>query len=370
MLWAKTGGSAARAEYLAQGSMLAVDERGGMIKDRPVETVWLDDPNPQGAQQNAERLIGEHKVVAIVGGALSSSALAISAVAKRAKIPYIASNAAVGDLTGKLCNRYTFRVQSPTAVHAAALAPFCLDIGKSWYLLTAAFAFGQDIKKTFENYAAGNGCTVIGADEVPLGTPDYSSFILKIRAAKPDIVIGGLAGNDFSTFLKQWNELGMRGKIPFAEISIGHTDIWGVGPEADGIFTTNWDINDPDNTPQEKALIEAFQETYNKPACNEGWLGWIGMKSLLDSIERAPSTQGGDIVEAMEHWSFKRGALNIHYRDFDHQMTNKLLIVGVKPEVTDEWDYLDIKAQLPKQPADMDKLYGSQAESACKMHAI
>ena len=370
MVWAKTGSSAARAEYLAQGSMLAFEGHGGMLKGRPAEIVWLDDPNPQGAQQNAERLIGEHKVVGIVGGALSSSALAISAVAKRARIPYIASNAAVGDLTGKLCNRYTFRVQSPVAVHAAALAPYCSGIGKKWYLMTAAYAYGQDIRKTFSDYAAANGCTVVGADEVPLNTPDYSSFILKIRAAKPDIVIGGLAGNDFSTFLKQWNELGMRGRIPFAEISIGHTDLWGVGPDVDGIYTLNWDFNDPDNTPEEKAMVSAFQDKYEKPACNEGWLGWMGMKSLLDSIENAASAEPAAIVEAMVGWSFKRGELDVHYRAFDHQMTNKLLIVGVKPKITDQWDYLDIKAELPKQPSELDKLYGSQTESACKMDAI
>ena len=65
---------------------------------------------------------------------------------------------------------------------------------------------------------------------MPLNTPDYSSFILKIRQAKPDVVLGGLSAGDLSTFLKQWNELGMRGKIPFAEIAIGDTDIWSVGP--------------------------------------------------------------------------------------------------------------------------------------------
>ena len=76
------------------------------------------------------------------------------------------------------------------------------------------------------------GGTEVGADEVPLNTADFSSFILKIRQAKPDVVVGGLSAGDLSTFLKQWNELGMKGKIPFVEIAIGDTDIWAVGPEA------------------------------------------------------------------------------------------------------------------------------------------
>src|SRR5476649_1585389 len=98
MIWAKTGNIVDQAEYLAQGSLLALEQRNNMLLGRPVEVIWLDEPNPQGAQQNAEKLVSEHKVVGMVGGALSSFALAISAVAKKAKVPYVASNAAAGDI--------------------------------------------------------------------------------------------------------------------------------------------------------------------------------------------------------------------------------------------------------------------------------
>src|SRR5580704_19730666 len=79
MIWAKTGSIVDQAEYLAQGSMLALEQRNNTLLGRPAEIIWLDEPNPQGAQQNAEKLISEHKVVGIVGGAQSSFALAISA---------------------------------------------------------------------------------------------------------------------------------------------------------------------------------------------------------------------------------------------------------------------------------------------------
>ncbi|MGX1789647.1 ABC transporter substrate-binding protein [Bosea sp. NPDC055332] len=371
MIWAKTGNIVDQSEYLAQGSMLALEQRNGTLLGRPAEIVWLDEPNPQGAQQNAERLVGEHKVVGIVGGALSSFALGISAVAKKAKIPYIAANAATGELTGKSCNKYTFRLQPPVEVHARALAPYCRDIGKKWYLLTASYAFGQDIKRSFEEYGKANGITVVGADEVPVGTPDYSSFILKIRAAKPDVVIGGLSASDLTTFLKQWNELGMRGRIPFAEISVGNTDLWGVGPEAaDGLYTLTWYYKNPNNPPEEQAMAAAYEKKYNRPAADKTWMGWFGMKSLLDAIEAAKSTEPAAIVAALETWQVKRGDLDVHYRGFDHQMVNRLLIAGIKPKITDKWDYFDIKAELPKTQADIDKAFGSQAESACKMDAL
>ncbi|WP_027532702.1 ABC transporter substrate-binding protein [Bradyrhizobium sp. WSM3983] len=371
MIWAKTGNIVDQAEYLAQGGMLALEQRGNMLLGRPAEIVWLDEPNPQGAQQSAERLVGEQKVVGMVGGALSSFALAISSVAKKAKIPYVAANAATGDLTGKSCNKYTFRLQPPVDVHARILAPYCASIGKKWYLLTASYAFGQDIKRAFTDYITSNGGTVVGADEVPVGTPDYSSFILKIRAAKPDVVIGGISASDLTTFLKQWNELGMKGKIPFAEISVGNTDLWGVGPEAaDGLYTITWWYKNPNNPPEEQAMAAAYEKKYNRPAADKVWMGWLGMKSLLEAIEMAKSTEPAAIVHALEDWKYRRGDLDVGYRSFDHQMINRVLVAGIHPKITDKWDYFDIKAELPKTADDIAKAFGSQADSACKMDTL
>jgi branched-chain amino acid transport system substrate-binding protein len=371
MIWAKTGSIVDQAEYLAQGGMLALEQRNNTLLGRPAEIVWLDEPNPQGAQQSAERLVGEQKVVGMVGGALSSFALAISSVAKKAKIPYVAANAATGDLTGKSCNKYTFRLQPPVDVHARILAPYCASIGKKWYLLTASYAFGQDIKRAFTDYITANGGTVVGADEVPVGTPDYSSFILKIRAAKPDVVIGGIAASDLTTFLKQWNELGMKGKIPFAEISVGNTDLWGVGPEAaDGLYTITWWYKNPNNSPEEQAMAAAYGKKHNRPAADKAWMGWLGMKSLLDSIEMAKSTEPGAIVQALEAWKYRRGDMDIGYRDFDHQMTSRLLVAGIHPKITDKWDYFDVKAELPKTPDDIAKAFGAKADGVCKMDTL
>jgi branched-chain amino acid transport system substrate-binding protein len=371
MIWAKTGNIVDQSEYLAQGGMLALEQRNNTLLGKPAEIVWLDEPSPQGAQQSAERLVGEQKVVGIVGGALSSFALAISSVAKKSKIPYIAANAATGDLTGKSCNKYTFRLQPPVDVHARILAPYCASLGKKWYLLTASYAFGQDIKRAFNDYILANGGTVVGADEVPVGTPDYSSFILKIRAAKPDVVIGGISASDLTTFLKQWNELGMKGKIPFAEISVGNTDLWGVGPEAaDGLYTITWWYKNPNNPPEEQAMAAAYEKKYSRPAADKTWMGWLGMKSLLDSIEMAKSTEPGAIVQALESWKYKRGDIDVGYRAFDHQMTSRLLVAGIHPKITDKWDYFDVKAELPKTPEDIAKAFGSPADSACKMDTL
>jgi branched-chain amino acid transport system substrate-binding protein len=371
MIWAKTGQIVAQAEYLAQGGFVAIDQRGGHINGRPIEVTWLDEPNPQTAQQNAERLVSETKVHALIGGALSSFALGISSVAQKSKTPYVAANAAASELTGSACNRYTFRLNPPAPVHANVLAPYCAQYGKKWYMMTAAYAFGQDIKRSFTNYLTANGGTVVGADEVPVGAPDYSSYILKIRAAKPDVVIGGVSAGDLTTFLKQWNEMGMRGKIPFAEIAVGNTDLWGVGPEAaDGLYTITWWYKNPNNPQADKDFAAAYAKKHNRPAADKAWMGWMGMKSLLDSIEAAGDTDSTKIVQALEAWKMPRGDYSAQYRGFDHQMMNRILVAGIHEKITDQWDYFDVKAELPKTTADMDVAFGTEAQIGCKMGPI
>ena len=371
MIYAKTGAVADQAEYMAQGSMLALELRNNSLLGRQAEVIWLDESTPQTAQQNAERLIGEHKVVGIVGGSLSSSALAVSAVVKKAKLPFVAPNAAAIDLTGRLCNKYTFRLQPPVDVHTRVLAPYCAGLGKKWYLITAAYAVGQDIKRSFTEFSAANGGTIVGSDEVPINTADFSSFILKIRAAKPDVVVGGVPGSDISTFLKQWNELGMKGKIPFAEIAVGATDLWGVGPEAaDGLFTLNWYYKNPNNPPAEQAMAASYEQKYKRPAADKAWMGWMAMNALLDSIEAAKTTEPGPIVNALENWGVQRGGVKAGYRAFDHQMVNSLLVVGIKPKITDKWDYFDILAETPSTDAEIEAVFGAQAQSACKMDTL
>jgi branched-chain amino acid transport system substrate-binding protein len=368
LLLAKTGQISAQTEYLAQGTYLALEERNNMIGGRPAELVWLDEPSPQAATQNMQKLVQENKVCAILGGSLSSNALAEEATAAELKIPMVIDNAAATEITGKLCNRYTFRLNTPVLVQSRMIAPYALGYGKKWYFITASYAFGQDILKSSRELLKQAGGTEVGVDEVPLNTPDYSSYILKIRQAKPDVVLGGLSAGDLSTFLKQWNELGMKGKIPFVEIAIGDTDIWAVGPEAaTGVFTSLWWYKNPGNPPEEKAFAAAYEKKHNRPAADKAWMGWITAKSLFESIEAAKSTETMPIIEALENWKFDSAGVSYKYRKWDHQMQLRNLVVQVKDKITDKWDYFDVKAALPKDPADLDKVFGTPEEVGCKM---
>lgn len=371
MIYSKQGPGAAIGEYLQRGSELAVEQVGRKVLGRPIELVWLDEPNPQVSQQNMQRLADENKVVAVVGGNYSSSALAMMSVANREKLPLILTGAAASEITGKNCSRYTFRTQATVPVQMKGLMPYVSQIGKKVYFITASYAFGQDILRSSRALLKEVGATEVGVDEVPINTSDYSSYILKIRQAKPDVIVGGLVGGDFSNFLKQWNEMGMKDKIPYAAIAVTDTDFWDVGPQAStGIYVKPWYYNNPKNTAAEKKLIEDFRKKYNEPPSDKTWSGWIGMRALLESIEAAKSTDAKAIVTHLEKWKNTDGDVPFFFRDWDHQMVRPAVIVQVKKQITDKWDYFDVLKNTSATAEETAKAFGSKEEIGCNMPAL
>lgn len=368
LIYSKQGPGAAIGEFLQKGSELAIEQAGGKVLGRPIEAVWLDEPNPQVSQQNMQKLATENKVVAVVGGNYSSSALAMMSVAAREKIPLILPGAAASEITGKNCSRYVFRTQATVPVQMRGLMPYVSQIGKKVYFLTPSYAFGQDILRSARGLLKEVGATEVGVDEVPLNTADYSSYILKIRQAKPDVVVGGLVGGDFSNFLKQWNEMGMREKIPYVAVAVTDTDFWDVGPQAStGIYIKPWYYNNPKNSTAEKKFTEDFMKKYGRPPSDKSWSGWIAMRSLLDSITAAKSTDPKAIVTALEKWKNTEGATPFYFREWDHQLVRPAVIVKVKANIKDKWDFMDVLKDTSPNEADTAKAFGGKEEIGCNM---
>src|SRR5260370_34588717 len=224
LVLAKQGVWTEQGEVIANGVKMALDKAGNQVRGRRLELVWYDEPNPQSAQQNMQKLVEEDKVIAVIGGTNSATSLAMASVANRARVPYIAPNGTASELTGSSCNPYTFRVQAPTPVGCRALAPSLLAIGKRWHFLVSNYTYGLGIQRSMEALLKEAGGTTTGADATPLNTTDFSSFILKIRQSKPDVVLLGLPAGDLSTFLKHYAEIGMQDRIPLACPSLGRTD--------------------------------------------------------------------------------------------------------------------------------------------------
>lgn len=369
LVTAKQGVFAEPGTAAANGAKLALEQGGSKVMGRPVELLWYDEPSPQAAQQNITKLIDEDKVAIVLGGSNSASSLAMASVAQRAKVPLIVIAGAAREITGKDCNRYTFRTQLTVPVGARALAPVLLEQGKKWYFLSASYALGQDIYASMKTALQQAGGEELGYDPVPVGTSDFSSYILKIRQTKPTAVVAGMGGNDLNNLLKQMAEYGLKDKITVASTVVTDLAMWAVGPDvAAGVYTKHWHYSDPTNSAEEKQFIASWQGKYGKPPAVEAWQGWMSMRMALAALEQAKSTQGAALVKALETLKLSGSALPAYYRDWDHQFIHPLLIVKGRPAAgSDKWDMFEMIRKVPSKAADLDALYGSKAEVGCSL---
>lgn len=371
LVFAKQGTWTEQGEMLVNGARIALAQAQGQLLGRPVDLVWYDEPSPQTAQQNFQKLVEEERVAAVLGGTNSGTALAMAAVAKRLRMPYIAPGAAAREITGKECNPFTFRVLTTTPVASRALAPYLATLGKRWYFICASYAYGQDVYAQMKAQLDQFGGREAGVDMTPLGTTDFSSFLLKIRQAKPDVIVAGLPGGDLSAFLKQFADMGMKGRVPVACPIIGDPDLWSIGPgAATGIYGKPWHFSDPNNTREDRAFTADYVKAHGKPPSDKAWLGWFSMRTLLMGIEQAKGLDGAAIVRGLEGVRIDEGGIPAHYRTWDHQMLRKTLVLKVKDTITDTWDWMDVLKVAPERPEDLEAQFGSREEIGCQMESL
>jgi branched-chain amino acid transport system substrate-binding protein len=369
LILAKQGPFAQQGADLAVGVQIALKQASNLVVGRKIEMNWLDESDPQSATQSITKLVQEQKVAAVLGGTSSANSLAMGAVAKRARVPFVSLNGVARDITGKQCNRFMFRGPPSIPVYARAMGPDLLAAGKNWYLLVASFAMGDDVLATFGDFLKASGGTVAGVDRVPVETTDLSSYILKVRQAKPDVLISGLA--NVGPILKQLHEFGMTGKITVGGPAVSDTDLWSVPREAlSGIYGKTWYHNDPSNSPEDKEFTAAYQKEYGKPPTDRVWAGWFMTRFLLEAIESAKSIDPAKIVEALEGLRFKDGAQQVGFRSWDHQLIRRPVVAVAQPNPKDNWDTLKVTSTAPMDVAALEGLFGTKEEIGCNMDSL
>jgi len=372
VLLPKSGPYTVQGQNGHNGAQIAVDDFNGHVLDRPVQIVWLDEPNPQTSQQNMRKLLEEEKVVAVQGGISSGDVLAIMPIAERAKTLLIATGPNATEITGKNCNRYTFRVDLPNKVTVSTVYPALKEHGKKWYFVAASYAWGIDAFNQMKDVLVKDAGTVLGFDQAPLGTADYSSYILKLRQANPDVVYVGLGGTDLTNFLKQLHEIGMTRKVALSSPIVNDSDLWAAGPEAAfGVYPKLWNYSGAHNTPRSQQFAKTYQQKNGDPPEVEAWQDWFGATAILTAIKETKSVDSKKLVDFLEQHKFEGYKdMPIWFRDFDHQLIQPTLVAEVKEKITDKYDYFDITAEYPKDASQLDSFYGSQQEVGCQLGSI
>lgn len=369
LLLPKSGSYAVQGAQGQQGAMLALEDFGGHINDRPVEVVWYDENGPQTTQQNMHKLIEEKRVAAVQGGISSGDILAIMPVAERASVPLMATGPNASEITGAQCSKYTFRVDLPNYTTVRSVYPELSKHGKNWYFIYASYAWGIDGFNQMKGVLTADGGTVVGADKTPLGTTDFSSYILKVMSAEPDALFLGIGGSDLTNFLKQFHQMGLTDKLPISALVANDTDLWSAGPAAaTGVYPKIWNYANDNNTQKSTQFAKTFEKKYGKPPESQAWQDYFGMSALLTALKQGKSTDGKDMVAFLEQHKFEGYKERpIYFRAWDHQLIQPTLVASVKKEIPDQYDYFDITSVQPGESEPLESIYPDQQTSECKL---
>jgi branched-chain amino acid transport system substrate-binding protein len=198
-------------KWSVEAAKMAVEDFGGKVQGAPIEVINADHQNkPDIASNIARKWYDTEQVDAIMELTTSSVALAVQGISKEKKKIDIVTGAASTDLTGKACSPYGFHWAYDT--HALAVGTggaLVKQGGDTWFFLTADYAFGYSLEEQTSNFVKAQGGKVLGSVRHPLGTTDYSSFLLQAQASGAKVIGLANAGLDTSNSIKQAAEFGI-----------------------------------------------------------------------------------------------------------------------------------------------------------------
>jgi branched-chain amino acid transport system substrate-binding protein len=368
----RTGFLGPLGEYAVLAVDLAVEEINatGGINGRKVELIKEDSVNPQTASTKAERMIERDKVACIIGEISSASALTIGQVAQRSKTIFINTGANSDALRGSDCKRYMFHIESQNSMYVKTVGRSFLKSGlvngKKWYSLTADYAFGHDLLKVAKRFMQANGGDFAGDDLVPTDAADFSAYLLKIRSAKPDLVVINLAGAQITNFLKQYAEFGLT--FPVGGFGFDTALAWAAGK---GNFVGTWPVvwHHLIDTPGSKSFVAAFTKKYGKPPENQAWGDYIATKIMAQAMAETKSTDSTKILELFEKGA-KYDLLKTrpgYFRASDHQIMHEMYAVTAVPaeQIKNQWDIFASSPPVPGPSEDLEVIATTKDEATC-----
>ncbi len=200
----------------------------------------------------------------IIGGTNSAAQLAGSKVATEKKRPYMVVGAATSRLTNEDCSPYIVHYAYDTIALANGTGAAVVKAGgKSWFFLTADYAFGHSLEKDTADVVKAAGGTVVGAVRAPLNASDFSSFLLQAQNSKAQILGLANAGGDTINSIKAANEFGVTKTMKLAGLLMFINDIHALGLKTtQGMYLTDgWYWN---QSPEARAWSRRFFEKFKR----------------------------------------------------------------------------------------------------------
>lgn len=263
----KSGALAAGGKQMEDGLRLFLKERNNMIAGRKVELFVGDTAGqPAVTKTKAQELVEKDKVHVIIGPLAAFEALAIDDYIRKSEVPVISPSAAAEDLTQRKPNPWFVRAVGTSAQPSHVLGDYAARELKYKRIAIIAddFAFGHEVAAGFQRTFEENGGKVVQKLWSPLNVADYGSYISQIKP-NVDAVFAAFAGGNGIKFLKQYNEYGMKAKIPVlgAMTTVDEGILKSMGDEALGVISAGWYAASIDNA-DNKRFVQSINRDYQQ----------------------------------------------------------------------------------------------------------
>jgi branched-chain amino acid transport system substrate-binding protein len=344
---------------------MAVEDAGGRVLGKPIEVIVADDQNKPDVGTNiARQWLEQQKVDTIVGGSISSIALSVSNMMKAAKKPYLLAGSVSTDLTGKACSPMSIQFGVDTySMPKAGVRGLINQGAKTFFFITVEGAFGDTSLAAGRQFIEQSGASVIGNVKHPLGTTDFSSYLLQAQASKAQAIVIVNAGADQTNALRQAVEYRItRGGQAITVFGMTINAVQAMGLEvAQGLQFTDpmyWD-----HTPETRAWAKRFMDRNNGVAPTYIMASaYTAAAHYIKAVQAAGTDEGAAVMARMKATPINDFSMkNVRIRE-DGQTIRPVYVVQVKQpsESKGRYDFYQVKGEIAG-----DQVFRPLADGGC-----
>ncbi len=347
----------------AEAVKMAIADLGSQVNGKKVQFIVADHQNKADiASSKAREWFDQQGVDLLIGGTNSGANLAMAKVAAEKKKVFISIGAGSAQLTNEQCSPYTVHYAYDTVALARGTGTAMVKQGgKSWYFLTADYAFGQSLEKDTTDVVKANGGSVVGSVKHPLSASDFSSFLLQAQTSKAQVLGLANAGADFINATKAANEFGITKSMKLAGLLVFINDIHTLGLNAtQGLYLTDgwyWDANAETRAWSKRYFAKMKKEPSMLQAAD-----YSAATNYLNAVKAVGSDDADKVMAYLKKTKINdMFAKNGEIRP-DGRMVHDMYLMQVKKpsESKYPWDYYKLIATIPGNQA-----YLTKAETKC-----
>ncbi|WP_179403373.1 ABC transporter substrate-binding protein [Burkholderia guangdongensis] len=343
---------------------MAVADFGGKVLGKPIDIMYADHQNKADiAASKAREWIDRNGLDLLVGGTNSATALSMNQVAAEKKRVYINIGAGSDALTNEQCTPYTVHYAYDTVALARGTGLAVLKQGgKTWFFLTADYAFGKSLEKNTADVVKANGGQVLGEVRHPLSASDFSSFLLQAQASKAQILGLANAGGDTINAIKAAKEFGITKTMKLAALLMFITDVHSLGLETtQGLVLTSswyWDQNDAS-----RKWAQRYFDKMKKMPSDLQAADYSAVTTYLKAVQAAGTTDSDKVMAQLKKTKiddmYSKG-----YIRADGTMVHNMYLMEVKKpsESKVPWDYFKVLQTIPGEQA-----FTTKQETRCAL---